>query len=92
MKDSLLNWLLGVVESHPEGFGPETVAIMKTRLQQAVGEKLKDELLKEAMYREQFNANTVAGSMAKAALHPRTSSVGALGGAVLSGNEERLTY
>ena len=44
MTENLLNWLLGVVETHPDGLDAQTVAVGKTRLERAVGELFKAKL------------------------------------------------
>lgn len=51
MSHDLLNWLLGVVETHPEGLSAESVATVRERLEKEVGNIVRREI--EAAKREQ---------------------------------------
>lgn len=86
MTENLLNWLLGVVETHPEGIDAKTVGVIKTRLERAVGEIFKKQM-EEAEWKRATavpqTTTTISGAKAyygANAATSRTSARAALAG------------
>lgn len=76
----LLNWLLGVVETHPDGLSAEGVARVKQKLEAAVGDIVRGQIEEERQKQAMFEAQSSMMAAKSSAIYGHKAIASGVGG------------